>query len=72
MSALFWYFAFTNIMYYIIVKKDKVSDLEKKKRKYYTIGFIVPFITSFLPLFFDAYEPRTVGFPDGSGSLECW
>jgi hypothetical protein len=25
-----------------------------------------------VPLFFDAYEPRTVGFPDGDGSLECW
>ena len=72
MSALFWYFAFTNIMYYIIVKKDKVPDLEKKKRKYYTIGFLIPFITSLVPLFFDAYEPRTVGFPDGDGSLECW
>ena len=74
-GAIFWFFCFTNIMYNIIVKGIKVSVLNKKAKKYYLGGFFVPLFLAILPLCFDAYGPKTDGFPiiDGKKTgIECW
>jgi hypothetical protein len=76
-ATLFWYFALTNIMYNIIVKNERVVDLQFKAKYYYVGGILIPFASAILPVIVgDVYGPRDRGFPlDAEGKhqgLECW
>ncbi|GMH78790.1 hypothetical protein TL16_g07936 [Triparma laevis f. inornata] len=69
-SSVFWYVAFVNMMYNIIVRNVRLKLLEKRKNRAYFLGFVLPLISALVPLFAGAYGPRyTLGERDG---LECW
>ncbi|GMI01538.1 hypothetical protein TrVE_jg12115 [Triparma verrucosa] len=69
-ASIFWYVAFTNMMYNIIVRNVRLKTLERRKNRAYFLGFILPFISALVPLIAGAYGPRyTLGERDG---LECW